>query len=130
MCLLYIVEFTLAYVVYPEAVSRLPVAPLWSILFFLMLILLAVDSQFLMVETIVIAIMDEFGHIITSERRWMLVLALCAIMYFLGLPMCTQVTFELFIRYSKDAHKTGQVHRLYVLYEVCVKANASISSAL
>ncbi len=84
-------EFTLAYIVYPEAVTRLPAAPLWSILFFFMLFCLAIDSQFLMVEGLIIAIMDEFGDYIGNRRVWV-VISVCTVLFLLGLPMATEVS--------------------------------------
>ena len=48
-------SFGLAFQVYPEAISKMPGAPVWSILFFIMLITLGLDSQFAILETVMTA---------------------------------------------------------------------------
>ena len=53
----------LAFVAYPEALSKLPVPHFWSILFFLMLFFLGLDSEFALFETVVTALYDGFPRL-------------------------------------------------------------------
>ncbi|CAK1578313.1 unnamed protein product [Parnassius mnemosyne] len=63
----------LAFIVYPEVVTRLPVAPLWSILFFVMLLTLGLDSQFALMETVTTAILDRFPNF-RQNKAWVVLL--------------------------------------------------------
>ena len=55
-------SFGLAFQVYPEAISKMPGAPVWSILFFIMLITLGLDSQFAILETVMTACTGKLGN--------------------------------------------------------------------
>uniref|UniRef100_H2ZHW7 Transporter n=1 Tax=Ciona savignyi TaxID=51511 RepID=H2ZHW7_CIOSA len=81
-------SFGLAFVVYPEAIAKLPISPLWAILFFLMLFTLGLDSQFTILETVSTAIIDTFPRQLRN-RRWQLMLILSIIMFLLGLVCVT-----------------------------------------
>uniref|UniRef100_A0A8C4PZ60 Transporter n=1 Tax=Eptatretus burgeri TaxID=7764 RepID=A0A8C4PZ60_EPTBU len=76
----------LAFVVYPEALTRLPISPLWAILFFLMLLTLGLDTMFATLETIITSVSDEFPHLLRPKKP-LVTLVACAIMFLLGLPM-------------------------------------------
>ncbi|XP_052753527.1 sodium- and chloride-dependent glycine transporter 1-like [Galleria mellonella] len=76
----------LAFVVYPEAVLQMPVARLWSILFFFMLYVLGIGSQFAGIEAINTAIVDQWPHF--RKNYWMVTAATCFTCFILGLPMC------------------------------------------
>ncbi|XP_046557636.1 sodium- and chloride-dependent glycine transporter 2-like [Haliotis rubra] len=78
----------LGFVIYPEALSQLPLPQLWSVLFFIMLILLSLDSLFSMVETVVTAILDEYPKLI----RWRVTVngIYCIVSFLLGLVMTTE----------------------------------------
>ncbi|GAB1608670.1 sodium- and chloride-dependent glycine transporter 2-like [Argonauta hians] len=50
----------IAFIVYPEALSTLPFPQIWSVMFFAMLVLVGLDSQFAHIQVIVTAITDSF----------------------------------------------------------------------
>ncbi|XP_002730444.2 sodium- and chloride-dependent glycine transporter 1-like [Saccoglossus kowalevskii] len=76
----------LAFVAYPEALARIPLAPFWSILFFFMLFTLGLDSQFGMVEGVCSAITDMFPNVL-RKRKTFFMLGLSIVSFLLGLPL-------------------------------------------
>uniref|UniRef100_A0A668AET2 Transporter n=1 Tax=Myripristis murdjan TaxID=586833 RepID=A0A668AET2_9TELE len=81
--------FGLVFIVYPDALSKLPIAPLWSVLFFFMLFTLGLDSQFAGIEVITTCLIDGFPKILQS-RRTLITLVTCVVIFLLGLPCVTQ----------------------------------------
>ncbi|KAJ8342313.1 hypothetical protein SKAU_G00322410 [Synaphobranchus kaupii] len=80
----------LAFVAYPEALALLPGSVFWSILFFLMLFMLGVDTLFGNMEGITTAVLDEFPQLRGDMKRKSLFLgALCFIFYLMGLLLIT-----------------------------------------
>jgi len=53
----------LAFVAYPEALSMLPCPNFWCIIFFFMLFLLGLDSEFALFETALVSIYDAFPRL-------------------------------------------------------------------
>ncbi|XP_074200447.1 sodium- and chloride-dependent GABA transporter 3 isoform X2 [Camelus bactrianus] len=88
----------LAFIAYPKAVTMMPLSPLWATLFFMMLIFLGLDSQFVCVESLVTAVVDMYPKVFRrGYRRELLILALSVISYFLGLVMLTEGIFIFFL---------------------------------
>ncbi|XP_060132944.1 sodium- and chloride-dependent glycine transporter 1 isoform X2 [Zootoca vivipara] len=80
----------LAFVAYPEALTLLPVSPLWAVLFFFMLILLGLGTQFCLLETLVTAIVDEIGNEWIIRRKTFVTLGVAVVGFLLGVPLTTQ----------------------------------------
>ncbi|XP_037734071.1 sodium- and chloride-dependent GABA transporter 2 isoform X3 [Chelonia mydas] len=59
----------LAFIAYPRAVVMLPFSPLWACCFFLMVVLLGLDSQFVCVESLVTAVVDMYPTIFRKQNR-------------------------------------------------------------
>jgi len=76
----------LAFIVYPAAVTKMPISPLWAILFFVMLVTLGVDSEFVLVETVTTSILDMFPC--TRKYKTFVVFSMCGCFFILGLPLC------------------------------------------
>ncbi|GFT80494.1 sodium-dependent dopamine transporter [Nephila pilipes] len=78
----------LVFIVYPEAIATMPGSSFWSIMFFLMLLTLGLDSSFGGSEAIITALSDEYP-LLKKHREWF-VAALFTFYFLIGLPSCTE----------------------------------------
>ncbi|GAB1601992.1 sodium- and chloride-dependent glycine transporter 1-like [Argonauta hians] len=97
----------LAFVAYPEAITKMPSPTVWAILFFLMMLTIGFSSQFSLAETVMSSLMDEWQD--KLRRNWKTQLsfrtAVCSISFLLGLPMTTQA--GMYILYLMDSSVSG-----------------------
>nr|XP_033809093.1 sodium- and chloride-dependent GABA transporter 2-like isoform X2 [Geotrypetes seraphini] len=94
----------LAFIAYPQAVIMMPFAPVWACFFFLMIVLLGLDSQFVCVESLVTAIVDMYPNKFRKKnRRELLILFISISSFLIGLVMLTEggmYVFQLFDYYA------------------------------
>ncbi|XP_038631341.1 sodium- and chloride-dependent neutral and basic amino acid transporter B(0+)-like [Scyliorhinus canicula] len=81
--------FGLAFIAYPEALTQLPAAPFWSILFFFMLVTLGIDSQFALTETALTTLVDQFPKYLRT-KRYFVTFAVCLFLFLIGLVCITE----------------------------------------
>ncbi|WAQ97849.1 SC6A5-like protein, partial [Mya arenaria] len=79
----------LAFVAYPEGLAKLPVSALWSFLFFFMLITLGLDSQMVMMETVISGVTDIWPRFLRTHKA-PFTFVCCIIGFLLGIPMTTK----------------------------------------
>ncbi|XP_055899303.1 sodium- and chloride-dependent glycine transporter 1-like isoform X3 [Biomphalaria glabrata] len=78
----------LAFIVFPDVVTRLPIPPLWSFLFFFMLITLGMGSEFALLETVMTAVQDTYPPL--RQKKVFVVLGVCVFGFLGGLVVCTE----------------------------------------
>ncbi|GLV41866.1 Serotonin transporter [Carabus blaptoides fortunei] len=78
----------LVFIVYPEAIATMTGSVFWSIIFFLMLITLGLDSTFGGLEAMITALCDEYPRVLGRHREIFVAVLLLAI-YICALPTTT-----------------------------------------
>uniref|UniRef100_A0A8B9GB24 Transporter n=1 Tax=Amazona collaria TaxID=241587 RepID=A0A8B9GB24_9PSIT len=100
----------LAFIAYPKAVTMMPLSPLWATLFFMMLIFLGLDSQFVCVESLVTAVVDMYPKIFRRGYRRELFIPLSGFVFQGGMYV-----FQLF-----DSYAASGMCLLFVAIFECV----------
>uniref|UniRef100_A0A3Q3VXQ5 Transporter n=1 Tax=Mola mola TaxID=94237 RepID=A0A3Q3VXQ5_MOLML len=94
----------LAFIAYPQAVAMMPLPQLWSAFFFIMIIFLGLDSEFVCLEGLVTSISDLYpSYFFTGHRRKLLLLLISVVSFLVGLFMVTEgglYVFQLFDYYA------------------------------
>ncbi|CAL9696565.1 unnamed protein product [Knipowitschia caucasica] len=94
----------LVFIAYPRAVSMMPFSPLWACFFFIMIVFLGLDSQFVCVESLVTAMVDMYPSVFRRKnRRELFILFISVVSFFMGLIMLTEgglYVFQLFDYYA------------------------------
>ncbi|KAI4896697.1 hypothetical protein NFI96_016087, partial [Prochilodus magdalenae] len=81
----------LAFIAYPQAVAMIPLPQLWAICFFIMVILLCVDTQFFALEGIVTSLTDVFPKVLRGpKRREIFLLFFCIFCFICEFIMVTE----------------------------------------
>ncbi|XP_068595111.1 sodium- and chloride-dependent GABA transporter 2-like [Brachionichthys hirsutus] len=111
----------LAFIAYPRAVSMMPFSPLWACCFFIMIVFLGLDSQFVSVESLVTSVVDMYPSTFRRKnRRELFILAVAVVFFLIGLIMLTEggmYVFQLFDYYAAS----GMCLLFVALFEtVCI----------
>ncbi|KAH8333629.1 hypothetical protein KR059_001591 [Drosophila kikkawai] len=94
---------SLAFITYPEAITKMPIPQLWGLLFYVMLFLLGIDTVFVQLEAIMSSIMDEMRWL--RRYKYVMIMVTCLLFFLCSTIMCTNggmFILQLFDWYSSS----------------------------
>ena len=91
----------LAFVIIPEALAKTKIPQLWSALFFVMIITLAIDSMIPMIWVVTTTILDHFNW--HGRHKRSVALGTCALGFLCGLSMVARGGFYMVDLFDKSA---------------------------
>ncbi|RNA14741.1 sodium- and chloride-dependent neutral and basic amino acid transporter B(0+) [Brachionus plicatilis] len=94
----------LSFVVFPYAATTITGAPFWAALFFVMMLVLGLDTMMASVETAITSILDAFPSLKKNAfRRYLSITIICLVFFLIGLIFTTQAGtywIEIFNNYA------------------------------
>jgi len=96
-----------------------PASAVWSALFFLMLVTLALSTMFPTTENIATSVIDQFAHLFRPYKFWV-TLSMCFLLMLLGIPLTTNG--GMYLLQLMDAFGVGYALLLLGLVEILVVA--------
>uniref|UniRef100_A0A669F165 Transporter n=1 Tax=Oreochromis niloticus TaxID=8128 RepID=A0A669F165_ORENI len=106
---------SLLFIIYAEAIANMPAATFFAIIFFLMIIMLGLDSTFAGLEGVITAMLDEFPHMLVKRREWFVFGLVCVC--YLG-ALSTLTYGGAFVVKLFEEYATGPAVITVVLLEV------------
>lgn len=111
----------LAFIAYPRAVSMMPLPQLWAVCFFLMIIMLGLDTQFVSLEALMTSVTDLYPTMLRrGYRRELLLLFICIVCFLVGLVMVTPGGLYVFQIYDHFSCSGASLLLLSIFQSVAV----------
>uniref|UniRef100_A0A4W3JNB1 Transporter n=1 Tax=Callorhinchus milii TaxID=7868 RepID=A0A4W3JNB1_CALMI len=103
-----VIKSGLVFIIYPEAIATLPGSSIWSVIFFIMLLTLGLDSAMGGMESVITGLMDEFKFL--RNHREIFTLFIIVTTFLVSLFCVTNVT-----KIDSKENRSGLLHVMLIM---------------